>query len=106
MADSDTLQELAARFSPDAGVTVAKWFGKPCVQVGKKVFVILWGSDLAFKLAGEAHENGLKVAGAHLFDPRGRGNPMKEWVQLPAGESAEFERFARLAYDYILTAEE
>jgi hypothetical protein len=106
MPENEPLQEIASRFSPEAGVSVGKWFGKPCIQIGKKVFVILWGRDLAFKLADESHANGLKVAGAHLFDPRGRGNPMKEWVQIPAEQSSEWDKFAKLAYEYILTAAE
>jgi hypothetical protein len=106
MPENEPLQEIAARFNPDANVSVAKWFGKPCIQVGKKTFVILWGRDLAFKLAGEAHADGLKVTGAHLFDPRGHGSPMKEWVQIPAEQSAEWDKFARLAYDTVLAAAE
>ena len=106
MPENEVLQNIAAQFSPDAGVSVGKWFGKPCVQAGKKVFVIQWGRDLAFKLVGEAHADGLKVSGAHLFDPRGRGNPMKEWVQIPAAKSAEWEKFARLAFATVQAGED
>lgn len=52
---------------------------------------------MAFKLTGEAHAEALRVEGAHLFDPRGKGQPMKAWVQIPAGQSSTWGHFARLA---------
>ncbi len=101
MAEGDPLQEIAAQFRPEENVAIGKWFGKPCVTTGKKVFVILWGRDLSFKLAGPGHADALKVPGAHLFDPRGRGNPMKEWVQIPSAQSSVWSRYARLAYETV-----
>lgn len=103
MAEVDALDGLVAQFKPESGVARAKWFGKPCIKVGDRVFVVLWGHDLAFKLEGAAHAEGLAVPGAHLFDPRGRGNAMKEWVQIPAGEQAVWPRFAELAYRYVVS---
>jgi hypothetical protein len=101
MADTATLQEIAAQFDPEQNVAVGKWFGKQCLAVQKKVFVILWGSDLAFKLAGKAHAAALQVEGAHLFDPRGAGNPMKEWVQIPASQAQYWNQYAKLAIQSI-----
>ncbi len=99
------LDEIASEFGPDLGVATGKWFGKPCVKAGDKVFVVLWGKDLASKLTGEAHAQALAVEGAHLFDPRGIGHPMKEWVQVPAAQSSTWSRFAHLAYEYVTTHE-
>jgi hypothetical protein len=48
--DTQKLEEVAAQFSPDQDVTAGKWFGKPCLKVGGKVFAALWGGDLALKL--------------------------------------------------------
>jgi hypothetical protein len=101
MADVHKLDEIAAQFGSESGVATGKWFGKPCVKVGGKVFVVLWGRDLAFKLTGEAHSEALRVEGAHLFDPRGKGHAMKEWVQIPVAQSPAWSRFARLAYEYV-----
>jgi hypothetical protein len=106
MSSPELLHEIAAQFSPDQNVAVAKWFGKPCINVGKKTFVILWGRDLAFKLAGPNHADALQIAGAHLFDPRGRGSPMKEWVQIPAAQAPAWGSFAKLAFEYVTTAAE
>ncbi len=101
MANTEKLQEIAAQFRPDQNVAMAKWFGKPCIKVGDKVFVVLWGQDLAFKLSGKAHSDALQIQGAHLFDPRGKGHAMKEWIQIPKAQSSVWSRFARLAYAYV-----
>ncbi len=106
MQDPEILQEISKKFSPEQNVAVAKWFGKPCINVGKKTFVVLWGRDLAFKLSGEGHAEALQVNGAHLFDPRGRGSPMKEWVQIPAAQKVLWEHFAGRAYAYVSTSKD
>jgi hypothetical protein len=106
MANTEQLQEIATQFSPDQKVAVGKWFGKPCLATDKRVFVVLWGSDLAFKLAGEAHSEALQIKGAHLFDPRGKGAAMKEWVQIPKSQSSLWGQFARRAYDYVTSSKE
>ena len=99
-----TLDEIAARFDPELGVVTGKWFGKPCLKVGGKVFAALWGGDMAFKLAGKAHSEALQIKGARLFDPRGKGRPMREWVQIPAAQATTWQRFAELACEYVAGA--
>jgi len=102
MSDRDRLQDIAAGFGADEDVNVGNWFGMACLKVGGKVFAALHGGDMAFKLAGEAHAEALQVEGARVFDPRGEGRPMKQWVQIPVAQSSAWPRFARLAYDYVL----
>ena len=104
MNDTQKLNEIAAEFSSEQEVTTGKWFGKLCLKVGGKVFAALWGGDMAFKLTGEAHSEALQVEGAHLFDPRGKGHPMKEWVQIPAARSSTWSHFARRACEYVAGA--
>lgn len=104
------LNQLAAELGPEWNIGTArrlaagKWFGKPCLKVGGKVFAALWQGDMAFKLAAEDHALSLQVDGARPFDPRGKGSPMKEWVQIPAQQSAAWARFARLACEYVAGA--
>jgi hypothetical protein len=98
------LNEIAAWMEPERAVAVGNWFGKPCLKVQGKIFAALWQGDMAFKLSGEAHAEALQVEGAHLFDPRGKGHPMKRWVQIPAKDSARWSHFARLACDYVAGA--
>ncbi len=104
MDEPQILNELAAHFSADQEVTVGHWFGKWCLKTAGKVFAALWGGDVAFKLTGEAHAEALQVEGAHLFDPRGQGHPMKEWVQIPEAQSSTWSHFARLACEYVAGA--
>ena len=104
MADTQKLDELAAELASEFDAIRGKWFGKPCIKARDKVFVVLFGRDLAFKLTGEAHSDALKITGAHLFDPRGKGSPMRDWVQIPAAESDTWSRYARLAYEFVTGA--
>ncbi len=104
MDDTQSLNELAAEFNAEQDVSVGNWFGKLCLKVGGKVFAALWRGDVAFKLTGEAHSEALQVGGAHLFDPRGQGQPMKEWVQIPAAQSSTWSHFAKLACEYVAGA--
>jgi len=106
MTNMHKLDEIAAQFGPELDVATGKWFGKPCIKVSGRVFVVLWGGDLAFKLTGDAHSEALQIEGAHLFDPRGKGHPMREWVQIPAAQSSHWGRFAELAYEYVAGAAE
>jgi len=104
MDGTQILNELVAEFSAEQDVTLGKWFGKPCLKVGGKVFAALWGGGMAFKLTGESHAEALQVAGALPFDPRGKGHPMKEWVQIPTAQSPAWSHFARLACEYVAGA--
>ncbi len=106
MPETEKLVAIASMFRPQQKVAIGKWFGKPCLQVEKRVFFVLWGRDLAFKLAGQAHAAALRIEGAHLFDPRGKGHPMKEWVQIPASQSAHWAGIAKLAFDYVSTLQD
>jgi type I restriction-modification system DNA methylase subunit len=85
----------------DPQVVQAKWFGKPCINVNGKAFVVKFGPDLAFKLAGDDHRQALQIEGAKLFDPRGKGNPFKEWVQVPAAQASTWLEIAKAAKAFV-----
>lgn len=101
MIRSQVIQELATELGPGKEVSSGKWFGQPCLKVSTRVFAVLWEGNVAFKLSGRAHEEALHIAGAQLFDPQGKGRPMKQWVQVPAEQSATWIHFARLARDHV-----
>ena len=101
MTDAQVLDELAAQFKTETNVATGKWFGKPCINANGKSFVVLFRGELAFKLSGEAHSEALQLEGASLWDPRGKGHPMKEWVQIPAAHSSTWSRFASSAHTYV-----
>ena len=70
-------------------------FGLHCVKVGKSAAFGAWDGAVVFRLAGEAHAAALATAGSELFDPGGKGRPMKAWVVVR--EADRWEEFAELA---------
>ncbi|TCJ14149.1 hypothetical protein EPD60_09080 [Flaviaesturariibacter flavus] len=74
------------------GAEAGKLFGKPCFKREGKAFLCLFQNEMVFKLTGPGHARALAVPGAQLFDPSGKGRPMKEWVQVPA--QGDWEGFA------------
>jgi len=67
MGDTQILQEMAAEWGPAQGISVSKWFAKPCLKIGGKVFAGLWGEDVVFKLTGEPQAVPLNIEGARLL---------------------------------------
>jgi len=58
---------------------------------------------MTFKLTDPAaHAGALALDGAELFDPSGRGRPMKAWVQVPA---AHADRWPDLAAQALASAD-
>lgn len=106
MVEFGSLEELAVALGPRPGVTVGKWFGKPCLKVNGRVFAARSGDTMAFKLPEEALSQALQLEGAHLFDPRGRGHAMKEWVAVPKGAAVAWQALAVEAREYVAGAAE
>ena len=76
-------------------------FGKPCVKVAGKAFAAFHQDNLVFKLSGSAHEAALKLKGALLWDPSGKGRPMKQWVAIPGNAKFDELSYAMAAYGYV-----
>ncbi|MED5372358.1 MAG: hypothetical protein VX899_15165 [Myxococcota bacterium] len=57
-----------------------KLFGMPCVKSAGKAVIGAFDGAVVFKLAGQAHADALALPGSRLFDPSGKGRPMKAWV--------------------------
>ncbi|NQV38801.1 MAG: hypothetical protein HQ509_12450 [Candidatus Marinimicrobia bacterium] len=102
MATVETLNEIANTFLSEDKVEISKWFGKPCLKSQNKVFLVLWGKDLAFKLTGMAHVNALALPKARLFDPRGKGSAMREWVHVDIKDSDVLKEFVQHAFNYVI----
>ena len=74
--------------------------GLPCIKHGGKMVAGFSASadEMAFKLPNEAaREEALALAGAHLFDPSGKGRPFKEWAAVPSAHAAQWPRLAEAA---------
>jgi hypothetical protein len=104
MSDTFTaFTEVCAPFVGDPDIKATKLFGRPCLQVNGHVFVALLQDSLLAKLPGADRMQALALDGAQLFDPSGKGRPMKEWVQIPYAHVAEWLAFAAAAHDYVAT---
>ena len=90
---------IAQSLVAGAGATAAKMMGMPILKKDGKAFAGYASGSMTFKLCGPAHGRALEVAGARLFDPSGRGRPMKEWVEVPASAAAEWEGLAKAALE-------
>lgn len=91
--------ELATELGED-GVTEGNLFGKPCLKLRGKAFVCLFKGALVFKLSGGEFDRAMALPGAVLFDPSGKGRPMREWVQVPSEGAREWRGLARAAVAY------
>ena len=82
--------------------TSGKMFGMPCLKNSNgKAFAGYFEGAMVFKLGGDSHAKALTLAGSRLFDPSGRGRPMKEWVVVPVDHVSRWLEFARDAFDYV-----
>lgn len=76
-------------------------FGKPCFKASGKAFVCFFRDEMVFKLSGDDHAAALALKGAQLFDPSGKGRPMREWVQVPYIHVDNWGNFAQAAHKYV-----
>ena len=94
-------ETVASASATSTAAVKGKMFGMPTLMVGGKAFAGLFKDAMVFKLRGKDHERALALAGARLFDPSGRGRPMKEWVEVPARHAARWASLARQALKYV-----
>ena len=88
---------VRAELEAGAGASPGKMMGMPTLYLAGKAFAGLWGEGMVFKLAGAGHADALALEGARLFDPSGRGRPMRAWVEVPVAQAAQWSRLAHLA---------
>ena len=79
-----------------------KLFGKLCFKINGKAFVCFFQEEMVFKLDGDHHSLALALKGSQLFDPSGRGRPMKEWVQVQYVHQEQWSEYAQQAMDYVM----
>ena len=83
------------------GAVKGNLFGKECFKIGGKPFVCFFQQCMVFKLQGELHDEAMSFDGSILFDPSGKGRPMKEWIQVPYQYKEHWSKFAQEAHDYV-----
>ncbi len=99
MRNEETAYHEAARLVKDAAES--KLFGKPCYKVNGKAFCCFFQNAMVFKLSGDNHTKAMALDGAQLFDPSGKGRPMKEWVQIPFDYQELWGELSHSAAEYI-----
>jgi len=92
--------EVTTELMATSPTTSGKIFGMPCLKTGGKAFAGYYQSAMVFKLAVPEHTEALALPDAQLFDPSGRGRPMKEWVEVPVEHAARWLDFAWAALRY------
>ncbi len=96
-------QKLVAAYADRPDIIAGQMFGKPCLKVGGKAFVARHLDAVVFTLEGEHHARALATPGAVLWDPSGKGRPMKEWVAVPPGTSSVLRTLSDAALRYVST---
>ena len=75
-------------------------FGMPCLKRGGRVVCGFSRTGMVFKLTDpEVRTRALALAGAHLFDPSGRGEAFRQWVVVPPEQVEEWEALAHESVD-------
>ena len=78
----------------------SKLFGKPSLKVGKHHFACFFKEALVVKIGAEAiQQRSKEFIGSELFDPSGKGRPMKDWLQIPLEYEAQWEYLISEAYN-------
>lgn len=85
------------------GSLESQMFGKPCFKINGKAFSCFFDDCMVFKLEGDNHKKALGLPGAKLFDPSGKGRPMKAWVQVPYEHVDKWNQLADSACEFVRT---
>jgi hypothetical protein len=102
MTPDECFDDILDELTP-AGVHTATMFGSRALKRETKVFAVVHTEDAVFRLGRgtPAHADALALDGAELFDPSGRGRPMKDWVRVPADHTDHWLPFAQAALAYL-----
>ena len=95
--EEDPLSAFRAAGDVVAGAAESVAFGAPCFKLNGKVFCWLYKGEIVCKLDPEGVAEALTCEGARLFDPSGKGRPMKAWVQIPIEYADEWADWAQRA---------
>ncbi len=77
-----------------ADIESGSLFGMPCLKARGKAVIGSFDGGAVFKLEGDAHGEALALAGSVLFDPSGKGRPMKAWVVVTSDHEEKWVDFA------------
>jgi hypothetical protein len=101
MSAENEFDKLIECLTENKDVVTSQMFGKQCLKVKGKAFLALHKKMLVFKLTGDEHRKALAHKGAALWDPSGKGRPMREWVAIPADNLNNSITLANHAMTYV-----
>jgi hypothetical protein len=85
------------------GVTQSTTFGRRGMMADGKVIAVYLDDAIAFKLieGTPEHDAALKLSGADLWEPGGRGRTFKDWVRIPEEHQDTWGRYTEIALHRI-----
>src|SRR5947209_20428681 len=92
---------VAGEVTATSSAITGQMFGMPCLKNNGKAFAGFYQNAMVFKLGAPRHAEALALSGALLFDPSGRGRPMKEWVVVPVEHASRWPELAQEALRYV-----
>ena len=95
-----TYDAIVAELVATSSTVSGKMFGMPSLKINGKAFAGFYHGAMVFKLPPPQHTEALALSGAQLFDPSGRGRPMKEWVEVPFEHHSHWSALAQVALKY------
>lgn len=76
-------KHLLLKYAQHIECVESQLFGKPSLKVGKRHFACFFKEALAVKLGADTIQTrSSEFVGSILFDPSGKGRPMKDWLQI------------------------
>ncbi len=93
--------EVEAILTSMPGAAPRRWFGTQGYNVAGKMFATWWQDAIVLRLPEEPRGRALQGAGARLWNPRGYGKPMGDWVVIAEPDDG-FVDLAEEAYAYGL----
>ncbi|MGC6532035.1 MAG: hypothetical protein ACON34_03430 [Flavobacteriales bacterium] len=97
-----TYEAIAESLAASHGTVSSQMFGKPCLKVGGKAFAAFFKDCMVFKLGREEMSLLLdQYPGSELWDPSGKSRPMKDWLQVPAEFSNDWEQLSNQALNFV-----
>ena len=94
-AEYEALADEVMSEYPD--IETGSLFGMPCLKSAGKAALGSFDGGVVFKLEGDAHATALELDGSELFDPSGKGRPMKAWVVVPVAHQDTWPSLAAAA---------
>ena len=97
----EVFERLARRFRAEPAVSQGTGFGSsPGLRVRGRIFAMLAANGLVVKLPKDRVDQLVASGVGSRFDP-GHGRVMKEWLNVPEGQTGDWEHLTAEAYAFV-----